>query len=61
MYRLEGDSISQGGFDTACANGQNRDFATLVSNSRTGDLTLLDAGHSLAVTNNGNGNGNGKK
>ena len=55
VYRLEGDAISQGGFDTRCANGQNRDFATIVSNMPTGDLTYLDAGYTLDVTNTGNG------
>ena len=55
VYRLEGDAISQGGFDTTCANGRNRDFATLVSNLPTGDLTYLDAGYVLSVTNDGNG------
>jgi len=55
VYRLEGDAISQSGFDTTCANGKNRDFATLVSNLPTGDLTYLDAGYVLSVTNEGNG------
>jgi hypothetical protein len=55
VYRLEGDAISQGGFDTKCANGQNRDFATIVSNMPTGDLTYLDATYTLDVTNTGNG------
>ncbi|WP_210481192.1 hypothetical protein [Naasia sp. SYSU D00948] len=55
VYRLEGDAISQSGFNTKCANGQNRDFATLVSNLPTGDLTFLDAGYNLTVTNTGSG------
>ncbi len=55
VYRLEGDAITQGGFNTKCANGQNRDFATLVSNLPTGDLTYLDAGYVLSVTNTGTG------
>jgi hypothetical protein len=55
VYRLEGDTISQAGFDTRCASGNNRDFATLVSNLPTGDLTYLDAGYTLTVTNTGNG------
>ena len=33
----------------------NRDFAMLVSNLPTGDLTVLDAGYVLSVTNTGNG------
>jgi hypothetical protein len=40
---------------TKCANGNDRDFATLVSNLPTGDLTFLDAGYTLGVTNAGNG------
>ncbi|WP_243075913.1 immune inhibitor A [Microbacterium sp. SS28] len=51
VYRLEGDAITQGGFNTKCANGKNRDFATLVSNLPTGDLTFLDAGYALTVKN----------
>lgn len=57
VYRLEGDAISQSGFDTKCANGQNRDFVTLVSNLPTGDLTYLDAGYDLTVTNTGKAKG----
>jgi hypothetical protein len=49
VYRLTGDAISQAGFDTKCANGNQRDFATLVSNLPTGDLTFLDAGYDLSV------------
>lgn len=55
VYRLEGDAISQSGFVTRCASGNNRDFATLVSNLPTGDLDTLDAGYVLSVTNTGNG------
>ena len=55
VYRLEGDAISQAGFVTKCANGKNGDFVTLVSNLPTGDLTMLDAGYVLSVTNTGNG------
>ena len=50
VYRLAGDAISQSGFNTKCANGQKRDFSTIVSNLPTGDLTFLDAGYALAVT-----------
>ncbi|MFE5293175.1 hypothetical protein ACFQ8T_13450 [Isoptericola sp. NPDC056618] len=49
VYRLTGDQISQAGFVTKCANGNQRDFATLVSNLPTGDLTFLDAGYDLSV------------
>ncbi|WP_460775126.1 hypothetical protein [Microbacterium sp. GXF7504] len=55
VYRLTGDDISQPGFDTKCANGNQRDFATLVSNSPTGQLSFLDAGYTLGVKNTGNG------
>ncbi len=55
VYRLTGDQITQSGFNTKCANGKNRDFATLVSNLPTGDLTFLDAGYDLRVQNNGGG------
>lgn len=55
VYRLSGDQITQSGFNTKCANGKNRDFATLVSNLPTGDLTFLDADYVLSVTNNGGG------
>lgn len=50
VYRLTGDQISQGGFNTKCANGTKRDFVTLVSNLPTGDLTFLDAGYNLTVS-----------
>ena len=50
VYRLTGDQISQGGFNTKCANGTKGDFVTLVSNLPTGDLTFLDAGYDLTVS-----------
>jgi len=50
VYRLSGDLITQGGFSTKCANGSKQDFATLVSNLPTGDLTFLDAGYALNVS-----------
>ena len=50
VYRLTGDEISQAGFNTKCANGQKIDFATMVSNLPTGDLTFLDAGYELTVS-----------
>ena len=53
VYRLEGDEITQGGFNTKCANGPNRDFAVLISNLPTGDLTVLDADYTLRVSNTG--------
>jgi len=51
VYRLTGDAITQGGFNTKCANGNQGDFATIVSNLPTGDLTFLDAGYTLSVQN----------
>ena len=53
VYRLEGTPSRRAGFVTKCANGNNRDFVTLVSNLPTGDLTTLDAGYVLSVTNTG--------
>jgi hypothetical protein len=50
VYRLTGDQIVQGGFQTRCANATKSDFVTLVSNLPTGDLTYLDAGYDLSVT-----------
>ena len=50
VYRLSGDQITQGGFTTKCASGTKQDFATLVSNLPTGDLTFLDAGYVLTVS-----------
>jgi hypothetical protein len=50
VYRLSGDLITQSGFSTKCANGTKQDFATLVSNLPTGDLTFLDAGYALTVS-----------
>jgi hypothetical protein len=50
VYRLTGDQISQGGFNTKCANATKADLVTMVSNLPTGDLTFLDAGYDLAVT-----------
>ncbi len=52
VYRFEGDEISAV-FNTRCANGPNRDFAVLISNLPTGDLTVLDADYTLSVTNTG--------
>ena len=49
--RHSGREITQGGFNTKCANGPNRDFAVLISNLPTGDLTVLDADYTLRVSN----------
>jgi hypothetical protein len=53
VYRLEGDQITSTRFDTRCANGPNRDFAIIVSNLPTGDLTVLNADYDLRVRNEG--------
>lgn len=49
VYRLEGDSVTSPVLDTKCANGPNRDFAVIVSNLPTGDLTVLNADYDLRV------------
>jgi hypothetical protein len=53
VYRLEGDDINSLRFNTRCANGPNRDFAIIVSNLPTGDLTVLNADYDLRVRNEG--------
>lgn len=49
VYRLEGDSVTSPVLDTKCANGPNRDFAVIVSNLPTGDLTVLNADYDLRI------------
>jgi immune inhibitor InhA-like protein len=49
VYRFEGDTSTSGVLTTKCANGPNRDFAVIVSNSPTGDLTVLNADYDLRV------------
>ena len=50
VYRLEGDAISQSGLQHEVRERpRSRDFATLVSNLPTGDLTFLDADYALTV------------
>lgn len=53
VYRLEGDTSTSGALNTRCANGPNRDFAVIVSNLPTGDLTVLNADYDLRVRNLG--------
>jgi hypothetical protein len=55
VYRVSGDVATLTGLRTKCANGNQRDFATIVSNLPTGDLTYLDADYTLTVRNTGNG------
>ena len=49
VYRYDGDDVTTPTFDTKCANGKGNDFATIVSNLPTGDLTFLDADYALNV------------
>ena len=51
VYRFEGDTISTPVLDTECANGKGGDFAVAISNSPTGDLTVLDADYTYRVSN----------
>lgn len=53
VYRFEGDSFDQNGLETKCANGNNDDFALLISNLPSGDLTYLDADYTFRVRNVG--------
>ena len=55
VYRFEGDSITRAGLATKCANGPKRDFAVIVSNLPTGDLTFLNADYDLRVRNAASG------
>ncbi|HEY0696292.1 MAG TPA: hypothetical protein VGD43_00600, partial [Micromonospora sp.] len=43
VYRFTGDGFTASGLRTRCANGNNDDFAVVISNLPTGDLTFLDA------------------
>ena len=54
LYRFEGDSITQGGFDTSCLRGTKESFTVVISNLPTGDLTFLDADYVFNLTNTGN-------
>ncbi|MEH0843077.1 hypothetical protein V6U81_11890 [Micromonospora sp. CPCC 205711] len=54
VYRFTGDQFTRSGFNTKCANGNQNDFAVLISNLPTGDLTYLDADYTFRVTNTGN-------
>lgn len=49
VYRFDGDDVTTPTFSTKCANGKQNDFATIVSNLPTGDLTFLDADYTLSV------------
>jgi hypothetical protein len=47
VYRLEGSSISQGGFQSKCAGKAG--ITTVISNMPTGDLSFLDADYTFAL------------
>jgi hypothetical protein len=49
VYRFTGDEISTYTLNTKCANGPNTDFAVVVSNLPTGDITALDAQYDYSV------------
>lgn len=55
VYRSTGDQFTASGLRTKCANGNQDDFAVLISNLPTGDLTYLDADYTFRVKNTGNG------
>lgn len=57
VYRLEGDQVTSQRLTTKCANGPNRDFAVIVSNLPTGDLTVLNADYDLRIRNQGGNRG----
>ncbi|MDO3700923.1 hypothetical protein Q3W71_04420 [Micromonospora sp. C28SCA-DRY-2] len=54
VYRYTGDQFTAAGLQTRCASGNRDDFAVLVSNLPTGDLTFLDADYTFRVGNTGN-------
>ncbi|MGW3608009.1 hypothetical protein [Micromonospora sp. NPDC005161] len=54
VYRSTGDQFTASNLKTRCANGNQDDFAVLVSNLPTGDLTFLDADYTFRVSNTGN-------
>ena len=56
VYRFSGDEFTMGDLRTKCANGNQDDFAVVISNLPTGDLTYLDADYTFRVVNTGNGN-----
>ena len=51
VYRFEGDEFSSEVLKTKCANGKKSDFVVAISNSPSGDLTVLDAGYEYRVDN----------
>jgi hypothetical protein len=49
VYRFEGDTIHETGFDTSCL-GTKEHFTVVVSNLTSGDIQVLDADYKLRVT-----------
>jgi Immune inhibitor A peptidase M6 len=50
VYRLTGDDIAQGGFNTKCMKSTKTSFVVAISNMPTGDLTTLDADYVFRLT-----------
>jgi hypothetical protein len=50
LYRLTGDEIEQGGFNTKCMKSTKTSFLVAISNMPTGDLTTLDADYVFRLT-----------
>ena len=43
VYRFEGDSIHESGFDTTCLRGTKGSVTAVISNLTSGDIQVLDA------------------
>ena len=43
VYRFEGDSIHETGFDTTCLRGTKQSVTAVISNMTSGDIQVLDA------------------
>ena len=43
VYRFEGDSIHEAGFDTTCLRGTKGSVTAVISNLTSGDIQVLDA------------------
>ncbi|MEH1013538.1 hypothetical protein V6U90_10540 [Micromonospora sp. CPCC 206060] len=54
VYRFTGDGFTASGLNTRCASGNQDDFAVVISNLPSGDLSFLDADYTFRVTNSGN-------
>ena len=58
VYRFEGDSIHETGFDTKCLGGKDT-ITAVISNLPTGDLQYLDADYDFQLVGTGKANGKG--